>query len=105
MPIGQPNPRNFGYSEFGQGTPKTVSVLPGSSTQLLSANPDRVYAELNNNGAAPIWVQKGIDAEVGEGTRVFPGGQLTFQGDGLYLGEINAISATEVVNTDVIEGV
>lgn len=104
MPIGQPNPRFFGYSDFGQNTPKTVAVL-NSSTQLLANNPLRLYAQVNNNGTAPIWVQVGGSAIVGKGTRVMPGGQLEFGPGNLYVGEITAIGAGGTINTDVIEGV
>ena len=104
MPIGQPNPRFTGYSNFSQGTPKVVSVTTGS-TQLLAANSDRLYAQINNNGAQPIWVQVGAPAAVGRGTRVTPGSMLNFQDNELYLGEINAITVSGSIGIDVIEGV
>ena len=104
MPISQPNPRFSGYSSFGQGTPKTVSVQT-SSTLLLGANPLRLYIQINNNGIKPIWLGQGQDARVGFGQRLMPNAMKNFVANELYLGEITAISESGVVNTDVIEGV
>lgn len=103
MPISQPNPRFSGYSGFGQGTPKNVNVLT-SNTQLLAANPQRQYAQINNNGLGPIWVQVGINAVVGEGTKVLPGGMLNYVANELYLGEINAITNFGTVSVTITEG-
>lgn len=104
MMIALPNPRFIGYSNFGQNTPKQVQVNTGS-TQLLAANPNRLYAEINNNGPEIVWVQLGIDAVVGEGKRLSPGSMLNFVGNELYLGTISAISKNGMVNVNVIEGV
>lgn len=104
MPIGQPNPRFQGYANFGQSTPKQVAVTT-SSTVLLAPNLERLYAQVNNNSAHPIWVQNGIAAVVGRGTRVMPGGMLTFPNNELYLGQISAITNGATVQIDVIEGV
>ncbi len=104
MPIAQPNPRFTGYDEFGQGTPKVVPVTTGS-TELLAANPDRLYAQLNNNSNQVMWVSLGEDAAVGRGQRMSPGAMLNFVDNELYLGAINAVTGTGTVNMDVIEGV
>lgn len=93
-----------GYSSFGQGTPKTV-VVGSTSTILLNANSNRVYAEIINNGSAPIWIQLGIAAQLGVGVKIMPNGMRNFKESELYLGQINAVTATGTVNTEVIEGV
>lgn len=104
MPIAQPNPRFFGYSQFGQGTPKNVEVGT-SSTLLLALNLNRLYAQINNNGAKTIWVQLGSVAQLNRGRRLTPGTSLMFTMNELYLGAIYAISESGVVNTEVVEGV
>jgi hypothetical protein len=105
MPIAYPNPNSIGYSAFGQSTPKVISVTD-TSTELLAANDNRLYAQINNIGTMPIWVQLGIAASVGRGRRVLPGASLSFTSNELYLGVINAVTSSGgTVNTEVIEGV
>ena len=104
MPISQPNPRFSGYSSFGQGTPKTVTVL-NSSTELLAENPQRQYVEINNNGSNAIWLGIGVDAVVGLGQRILPHTTRNFVDNELYLGQINAVSQSGTVNVFIIEGV
>lgn len=104
-PSAYPNPQFGGFSDFGQDTPKTVLVSSDESTVLLNANQERVYAQVNNNSSRRIWVSKGIDAEVGRGTRVAPGAMLNFVDNELYLGRISAIAEGISVEIDLEEGI
>lgn len=99
-----PNPRYQGFSEFGQGTPKRVTVGI-VSTELLAANLDRLYAQINNNSGQVIWVSKGVSAMVGQGTRVSGKAMLTFTDNELYLGALNAITEGSPVAIDIEEGI
>lgn len=95
-----------GYSSFGQGTPKQVSVSNSLSTVLLSANGQRFYAQINNNSNQVIWISKGIPAVVGKGTRLSPGNMYALEDNGLFLGQLNAITqGSGPANIDVEEGV
>ncbi len=104
MPIGNPNPRYFGFSSFGQGTPKNVLVQL-SSTQLLAANELALYREVVNNTEQAVWLQLGIPAVVGQGLRLLPGGVRVYQGEELFLGAIYAITSGSPCDLWVIEGV
>lgn len=96
--------QNLGFSAFGQSTPKRV-LVGLVSTKLLDANPSAIYRQINNNTPGVMWIQEGIPAVVGEGTRVLPGRVVTLEGDTLYLGQINAIAVITPLNMDVLEGV
>jgi len=104
MSIAQPSPRFSGYSNFGQGTPKTISVGT-SSVQLLASNSSRRYAQINNNGTRRLWIGLGAPAVVGFGQSINPRSMLNFENNSLFLGQITAVSENGTVNTDVIEGV
>lgn len=105
MPVGNPNPQYYGFSDFGQSTPKDVLVQLGS-TQLLAANPDNRYlVEISNYSDQAMWIEIGVPAEVGKGTRLLPGGHRIYSGTDLFLGALNAITLGSPANIRVIEGV
>lgn len=95
---------NSGFDILTPGTPTQVPV-GATSVTIIPANPLRVYAHVVNNTATPIFLQFGAAAEVGAG---IPVGAKTFypiSGDGLWLGDVNAISSASSVNIDILEGV
>lgn len=104
MATALPNPRFVGTSTLGQSTPKTVTVGL-TSTLLLAASPNRVFAKVINNSSQRIYIQYGIAAVMGRGQPLSPGNTLTVSADELWLGQINAITITASVDIDVIEGV
>lgn len=93
-----------GFSLFGQGTPSLIAVT-NISTQLLALNLNRKFARIVNNSTSRIYIQYGIAAVIGEGLPMKPNSILTIDANELWLGIINAISETILVNIDVMEGV
>lgn len=76
-----------------------------TSVELLAANPNRLYAEITNNGAHDLWLGFGEAAVVGQGACIRRNGMRNFVGNELYLGAIYAITDQGTVETQVIEGV
>lgn len=93
-----------GWINFGQSTPKRVTV-GNISTLLLSANPLRVFATLSNNSSQTIYFQYSTNAAWQAGYRLSPGGIWVINTIELFLGQVNAITQTGTVDIDVIEGV
>ncbi len=93
-----------GWSSFGQGTPTQILVST-SSTQLLAANVNRIFARISNNSNQTIYIQYGVTAVWQQGLRLSPGASLTISTAELYNGSINAVSQSTTVAIDVIEGV
>lgn len=90
------------WSNFSQGTPKTVDVTD-VSTILLSSNPNRIFLRIINNSDSVIYIQYGINAVFRRGLPLFTNGVLE---DTIFLGQINAITDTGLsVNIDVMEGI
>lgn len=98
------NDGGVGWSSFGQSTPKQVTVND-TSTVLLNANPDRLYAKFSNNSQQTIYLQYGINAVWQEGQILFPNQTWTITTIELFLGQVNGITLTGSIQLDVIEGV
>ena len=83
-----------------------VFVLVGlGSTLVLAANPNRVDAELVNDGDDTIYLARGDAAVVGSGIRLNPnGGSYSIGTVNLFEGEVYGISENET-NLTVSEGV
>lgn len=92
--------RPLGFSTISGSSAVSVD---STSTQLLPANSNRVYAHISNNSSAPAFVQYGSQAVLGRGIKLQGGALLTVSGFDLYLGQINAISANPTT-IDVLEG-
>lgn len=75
-----------------------------SSTQLLAANPNRLYVHFFNNDSVPVYIQYGSAAQMGRGIRLNVGAMLTLSGFDLFKGSITAISSTPSTLIDVLEG-
>ena len=97
-------PGELGWNTFGQSTPKQVLVT-NSSTELLAANSNRVYASISNNSNQTIYFQYGNAALWQEGYVLRPNATWIISTTELFLGQINAITNTGSVNIDVIEGI
>lgn len=93
-----------GWANFAQSTPKLVAVS-NVSTELLAANPLRVFATLSNNSSQTIYFQYSNAAAWQTGYRLSPGGIWIINTIELFLGSVNAITQTGIVNIGVIEGV
>jgi hypothetical protein len=90
-----------GFSTINVSSAITVTT---SSTQLLAANSARLYAHIVNNSGNTCYLQYGGAAVLNRGIKLNPNAMLTVSGFDLYLGQINAISAS-TVQLDVLEGV
>lgn len=98
------NSGGIGWANFGQGTPDIVSVGP-TTTILLNANPDRVYASFTNNSNFPIYLRYAISAVWQRGQLILPNSGWEILTTGLFLGQVSAITNGATVDIDVIEGV
>lgn len=77
----------------------TATVTNGASVQLLAANERRLAAVITNGSANGLWVALGETAVIGTGIYVAAnGGSVEFQGENLWRGSINGISAAGVGN-------
>lgn len=101
MPMSFPNPSLIGYSMSNNTRP----LVGLTSTVILDANPERLYAEIRNNTTQQMWIAKGIPAVVGQGTRINPGAIRMFTDNELYLGQFNAITIGSPNNIEVEEGI
>lgn len=80
-------------------------ILVGTtSTVLLAANAARKYVSISNNSQYSIYLQFRDPAALSRGIKVSPGAVFTMSGYELYLGQINAMSATLNVPIDTLEG-
>lgn len=93
-----------GYSNTGQSTPKQV-VVTTSTTVLLSANTNRKYAHFINNSVSPVYLQYSSSAVPGQGIKLNIGSIWQINSSELWLGAVNAISASGSLNIDVFEGI
>lgn len=94
----------IGWSEFGQDTPKQISVGT-TSILLLSPNPKRVFARFSNNMGKTVFIQYGIPAVYNQGFPICNGSSYIINTTELYLGPIYAITLTGTTVIDVVEGV
>jgi hypothetical protein len=94
-----------GFSNFSQSTPAVITV-DDTSTQLLAANPSRLFVWIINNSTSRIYIQYGIAAVYGRGYPIQPNSRYVITLSELYLGSINAVTDIgKVVEIDVLEGV
>ena len=93
-----------GFGNVSAGFPKQVPI-GASSVVLLPANPLRAYAHIFNNGTQAVYVQYASPAAVSQGIRLNVGSFYTISGAELWLGSVNAVSASGTVNVDVMEGI
>ena len=95
-----PDPRIF---PIPNSTETSVEVGL-ASTLVLAANPNRVDADLVNDGANVIYLARGNAAVLNAGIRLNPnGGSYRIGTNNLFLGAINGISTNET-NLTVSEG-
>lgn len=80
-----------GFSEASVGP---ASIPVSGLTEVLPVNLNRLYAHVINNTQVTVYVQYAVDAVVGEGFLLEPGGVLTISGFELWKGRVSAISAT-----------
>lgn len=92
-----------GFSTLSLGYPTQISVDSSGATQLLPANPARLYALISNYSDTPIFIQFGASAAVGEGLRISSGANFTISGFELWLGAVFAVSIDGPVNISVTE--
>lgn len=89
---------------------ETISVGPTqisvgtTSTELLAANPNRLYAHIINNTSNPVYLQYSSAAALNQGMKLSAGGFLFISGGDLYLGIVNAIALMPNQLIDVLEG-
>lgn len=86
----------------------TVSVstqisVGSTSTTLILANASRKYFHVFNNSNATAHIQYAGAAVLSRGIKLNVGAMLTLSGYELFLGQINAISAS-TINLDILEG-
>lgn len=93
-----------GFGNATAGFPKQVPVGI-TSVILLPANPNRAYAHIFNNGSQPVYVQYAAPAASSQGIRLNVGSFYTISGAELWLGSVNAVTASGTVNVDVMEGI
>lgn len=93
----------LGFSILSPGYPTQVSIGTSSSV-LLPANPDRVYAHFVNNSQNMIFIQYSSLAALNQGIKISSGSLFTLSGADLYLGVVNAISVEPNQLIDVLEG-
>ena len=97
------NPRIY---SIPTGTP-TAAVAPAASGPVLAANPYRVGAEIINvsNPSEAISLSRGDTAVLGAGiTLTAKGSSYRIGTDNLFLGVINAISASGDAGLSIDEG-
>jgi uncharacterized protein YjdB len=86
----------------------TVVSVNATSTQLLAANTNRLYACLVNDSDEVIYIKFGVVAVLNEGIRLNANGgtyEMSKELGNLYTGSINAISVSGSKNMLVTEGV
>jgi len=85
--------------------PSTGESVGTTSTLLLSANPDRVYALFTNESDTPAWLAFGENAVEHKGVYLAAaGGSYEVGWDNLWLGVINAIASADAKVIGVVEG-
>lgn len=92
-----------GFSVLTPGTPTQVSIGTTSST-LIAANPNRLYAHIVNNSGQPIYIQYSVSAALNQGIKLPPGSFYTIESNNLWLGAINAIGVMAGQLIDILEG-
>lgn len=92
-----------GFSVISVG-PTQISVGT-NSTQLLAANPSRLYAHIINNTSNTVYIQYSSSAALNQGIKLSAGGFLFISGGDLYLGVVNAIALMPNQLIDIIEGI
>lgn len=98
------NSGGIGWANFGQSTPSQVNVGL-TSTILLNANPNRLYASFMNNSSQTIYIQYKINAVWQQGFVIRPNAMRDITTIELFLGQVNAITQGSSAMIDVIEGV
>lgn len=93
-----------GFSNLTPGTPTQISVGT-SSTLLIAANPNRLYAHVVNNSGETIFIQYSVSAALNQGIRIPSRGFYTIESTNLWLGDINAIGLIAGQLIDILEGI
>ncbi len=82
------------------------ATAENTTEEVLAANTGRVYALIQNDGSAVIYINLGGDAVQHEGVRLAAsGGSYEITLDNLYRGEIDAICANSGKVLLITEGV
>lgn len=79
-------------------------IIGTSSTQILSKNPDRVYALIVNDSQEPIYLGLAVDAVMNKGIRLNPnGGSFEITLGNPFLGKVTGICANGNMNVTYVE--
>lgn len=91
---------------FSTGANSRVTVGNSSSVQLLAANSSRQYAYIFNGTGNALFIKFGASAAQNEGILIPNNAMFSINYYNLWLGTVNAISATPTgtVTVDVFEG-
>ena len=80
-------------------------IVSAASVQILTANANREYMAIQNDGSTVLYLAFGEDAITGQGTRInVAGGTATYYGITNYLGAVNGVSSASI-NVTWTEGI
>ena len=89
---------------FDKTTTNDSVTIGTSTTEILAANANRLYALVVNNSSSSVYLALGVNAVLNKGIRINAnGGSYEIKTDNLFIGAINGISAAGSKNVTVIE--
>ena len=95
-----PDPRIFPIEHVND----TFATVGAVSTQVLTANLNRVDCDFTNDGDEDCYLARGNAAVIGSGIKLVPNGTYHMGTNNLFYGVIYAICASGQLNLCISEG-
>ena len=89
---------------FAASTTNDVIAVDATTTEILAANAQRLYALVVNDSNETIYLALGVEAELHKGIRLNAnGGSYEIDSNNFFIGAINGISTSGSKNVTIVE--